>query len=342
MSRKQRIEFPDACYHVLNRGNYRSWIFEEDSTKALFEETLFQACVRSDWLLHAHVVMGNHFHLALQTPQANLVEGMHWLESTFSVRFNRRRHEMGHLFQGRYKALLVQDGSYLSNLCDYIHLNPVRAGIVPLDLLHSHRYGSYARLSTPSKRPPFLQLKSCLALAGGLPDNEEGWALYKQYLLLGPTDFNCQEAKGAGSMSKGWAIGSDAYKADLVRKFPNAEEVALWDMEGIREIRELRWKDVLNAVLQRLGPLPQTTADLRAAKIQIARTIKQECDASNAWIALQLGFTGSRYVSAVTTKQRAPASHPHRHHALHRVGSSDEACSPSSTEAPTYPAPLLT
>lgn len=304
MPRKQRIEFPDACYHVINRGNYRGWIFEEDSSKALFEETLFQACVRSGWILLAYVVMGNHFHLALQTPGANLVEGMHWLESTFSIRFNRRRREMGHLFQGRYKALLVESGSYLSNVCDYIHLNPVRAGIVPLDRLHTHRHGSYGRLLLPKSRPSFLHLKTCLDLAGGLEDNEEGWAGYQNYLLLGRTDFNTQSAQGAGSLSKGWVIGSDVYKKKIVHDYPNAEEVEGWDKESAREIRAVRWSAVLDGLRSRFGPLPSTPRDLRDAQIHLARLLKQECDASNQWIAMQLGLPSGRYVSVVTCQRR--------------------------------------
>jgi len=309
MARKQRIEFPDACYHVINRGNFRSWVFEHDSSKALFEETLFQACVRAGWFLHAYVVMGNHFHLALQTPAANLVEGMHWLESTFCTRFNRQHREMGHLFQGRYKALLVQSGSYLSNVCDYIHLNPVRAGIVPLDRLHTHRHGSYARLTAPRSRPDFLHLETCLKLAGGLGDDEQGWASYTQYLLLGRTDFNTQQAKGAGSLSKGWAIGDADYKEKIVREHPNAEETAGLEIEAVREIRELRWKSVLDALRTRMGPPPTTPSDAREANLMLARLLKTETDAPNHWIARQLGFPNGRYVSVVTSGQR-PAFFP--------------------------------
>jgi len=127
MARKLRLEFPGACYHVINRGNYRAWVFREEKTKAAFEACLFEACARCQWRLHAFVIMGNHYHLAMETPLGNLVAGMQWLQATFANRFDRLREEHGHLFQGRFKALLVEPGGALGQVCHYIHLNPVRA-----------------------------------------------------------------------------------------------------------------------------------------------------------------------------------------------------------------------
>src|SRR5580698_10262019 len=98
MARKLRLEFPGAVYHVINRGNYRADVFSEPKTKAAFAECLFEACRKSAWVLHAFVVMRNHFHLGLETPEGNLIAGMHWLTATFSTRFNRLRNERGHLF----------------------------------------------------------------------------------------------------------------------------------------------------------------------------------------------------------------------------------------------------
>jgi putative transposase len=138
MARKLRLEFPGACYHVINRGNYRRDVFLHDRTKAAFVACLYEACEKSAWTLHAFVVMRNHYHLAIETPRGNLVAGMHWLQATFANRFNKLRGEHGHLFQGRYKALLVEEGDPLSLVCHYIHLNPVRAGIVPVTQLRRY------------------------------------------------------------------------------------------------------------------------------------------------------------------------------------------------------------
>jgi REP element-mobilizing transposase RayT len=91
MARKRRLEFPGACYHVINRGNYRTHIFQSEGAKAAFEVCLFEACAKSGWVLHAFVLMSNHYHLALETPEGNLVAGMHWLQATFANRFNQLR-----------------------------------------------------------------------------------------------------------------------------------------------------------------------------------------------------------------------------------------------------------
>lgn len=182
MARKVRLEYPGAIYHVINRGNYRSWIFREEGAKRAFQSCLFEACGRSGWVVHAYVVMGNHFHLPVETPQGNLVSGMQWLQSTFANRFNKLRGERGHLFQGRYKALLVEEGDALAQVCHYIHLNPVRAGLVTAAALGEYRYSSYWYLPQPKERPAFLDFAAVLSGAGGLPDSSAGWQSYHRYL----------------------------------------------------------------------------------------------------------------------------------------------------------------
>ncbi len=106
MARKLRMEYPGALYHVYSQGNYRDYVFREEGARKAFLTCLEEACKRSRWVLHAYVLMGNHYHLALETPRGNLVEGMKWLQATFANRFNRFRSENGHVFQGRY-----QDGN---------------------------------------------------------------------------------------------------------------------------------------------------------------------------------------------------------------------------------------
>lgn len=132
MARLPRIEFPDACYHVLCRGDRREPIFEDDGDRRTFLRTLDEVCERSAWRIFAWVLMPNHYHFVLQTPQANLVAGMKWFQNTYTRRYNTRHKSSGHLFGGRYKAILVEataDG-YMEALIDYVHLNPVRAGLI--------------------------------------------------------------------------------------------------------------------------------------------------------------------------------------------------------------------
>ena len=110
MPRKLRLEYPGARYHVINRGNYRSDVFAGDGAKQAFERALFEGCLKWRWQLHAFTLMRNHFHLVVETPNANLVAGMAWLLSTYTIRLNHRHKLSGHVFAGRYKALVV-DGS---------------------------------------------------------------------------------------------------------------------------------------------------------------------------------------------------------------------------------------
>ena len=138
MPRKQRIEYPGAIYHVMSRGNYRKELFLRQNTGEAFERCLFEAVDRCGWKLHAYVIMSNHFHLVVETPEPNLVVGMKWLQSTFATRFNRLRKERGHVFQGRYKAILIGSDRPLLGLVDYVHLNPVRAKICTLPELKSY------------------------------------------------------------------------------------------------------------------------------------------------------------------------------------------------------------
>ena len=138
MPRQVRIEFAGAAYHVMCRGDRGEAIFEDDTDRECFVETLAQASKRAGWLIHAYVLMGNHYHHLLETPEPNLVRGMTWLQTTYTVRYNARHRSSGHLYGGRYKAVLVEtsdggstgDAGYFSTLLDYIHLNPVRAGLI--------------------------------------------------------------------------------------------------------------------------------------------------------------------------------------------------------------------
>ena len=132
MARPLRVEYPGALYHVMNRGDRRQAIFRDDADRHLFLESLQTACEKTGWQIHAYCLMPNHFHLIPETPIANLVAGMKWLLGTYTIRFNRRHQLSGHLFGGRYKAQLIDpaNAGYLRVACDYVHLNPVRAGLL--------------------------------------------------------------------------------------------------------------------------------------------------------------------------------------------------------------------
>ncbi|MEE9545201.1 MAG: transposase [Rhodospirillales bacterium] len=128
MARPLRIEFAGALYHLTARGNASAVIFVDDADRRDFLSVLERSVERCGWLCHAYCLMSNHYHLLVETPQANLSRGMRHLNGVYTQRFNRRRGLAGHVFQGRYKAILVEKEAYLLELVRYVVLNPVRAG----------------------------------------------------------------------------------------------------------------------------------------------------------------------------------------------------------------------
>lgn len=298
MARKLRLEFPGAIYHVINRGNYRSYVFKSVGARQAFEDCLFAACARSGWLLHAYVIMGNHYHLAVETPQGNLVSGMQWLQSTFANRFNKLRGERGHLFQGRYKSLLVEEGEALGMLCHYIHLNPVRARIVSVDRLSEHRHSSYWYLTRPKLRPKFLDCATALIEAGALADTPAGWRAYADYLNWQATEGPVGKSKAYVSMSKGWALGGKGFKQTLLQDQAVAAVTRAWESQGVREVREAQWQAVLDGLRVQI-PAEQRQNQRKSTpwKVQLATQMKTLTDASNGWLAAQLDMGSGFYVS---------------------------------------------
>ena len=130
--RKLRIEYEGAIYHVMNRGDRREPIFRDEADRKRFLDTLGEACAKTDWQVHAFCLMANDFHLVVETPKGNRVAGMKWFLGTYTARFNRRHKVVGHLFSGRYKALVVDAASpgYFRTICDVVHLDPVRARLL--------------------------------------------------------------------------------------------------------------------------------------------------------------------------------------------------------------------
>jgi REP element-mobilizing transposase RayT len=142
MARKPRIEYKGAIYHVMSRGDRREPVYLDEYDRRRFLDTLSEAHERTGWLIHAYVLMRNHFHCLLETPEANLVTGMKWLLGTYTQRFNGRHQLVGHLFQGRYKAIPVsgEDEGYFERISSYIHLNPARARLVRPGTDHLKEY----------------------------------------------------------------------------------------------------------------------------------------------------------------------------------------------------------
>jgi putative transposase len=164
VARPLRIQFPGALYHVTSRGNARAPIFLDEADHPLFLDVLGSVAERYRWQCHAYCLMTNHYHLVLGTPEANLSLGMRQLNGLYTQRFNRRHDHVGHVFQGRFKGILVERESHLLELARYVVLNPVRAGMVPA--AEDYRWSSLRATLGRAPAPSWLKLDALVAPFG--------------------------------------------------------------------------------------------------------------------------------------------------------------------------------
>lgn len=296
------MEWAGACYHVINRGNYRRNLFAENGAAESFQVCLFEATERFGWRLHAFVVMRNHFHLAVETPEPNLSDGMQWLQATWAARFNRLRREVGRPFQGRFKALHVEPGHALAQVAHYIHLNPVRAKVVNVGRLTDFAWSSLT-LFAAGKAPQGLISETVLAESGGLRDTGAGWRKYVEYLgVLSEEETKLRNAR-FGRLSRGWAIGSPDFKNDLrqqmVEQAEGEERFRVLGADGAahREVRALVWEDALADLAKRFEVSLEALPAQKSAepKLLLAAAMKATTSVSNGWLAerLQMGQPAS-------------------------------------------------
>ena len=298
MARKLRVEYPGAIYHVMNRGDRREPIFLDDQDRKEFLKTLGEACIKADWQIHAYCLMRNHFHLVLETPQGSLVAGMKWFLGTYTSRFNRRHKLFGHLFSGRYKALIV-DGSgsgYLRTVCDYVHLNPVRARLLkPDQKLRAFRWSSHVEyLNKPGHRPGWLRVDRLLGEMRIPKDSPVGRRYFEELMEERRLQENPEQWK---KVRRGWFLGEETFRAELLEQMegqmgPQHGGIERQEMATAKAVR------LLNAELKRRGWDEQELARLRKAdrkKLEIARRLRSETTMTWAWIAshLQMGTAGN-------------------------------------------------
>jgi putative transposase len=230
MARKQRVEFEGGLYHVMCRGDRQEPIFLDPEDRLLFLKTLGEACERTGWRVHAYVLMRNHYHWLLETPRANLVRGMQWFQTTYTARFNSRHRLAGHVFQGRYKAILIdpEDGGYYVTVSDYIHLNPARAGLLPAGgRLRDYRWSSLPSYGLGrTQRPAWMETGVVLAELGWR-DGPLGRRAYLRRLEALARQGTPPEVKEP--LRQGWCLGDDAFKERMLDRI---EEKVLGSREG--------------------------------------------------------------------------------------------------------------
>lgn len=190
MARPLRIEFAGALYHVTARGNAQENIYRDDPDREQFLSLLQNAVNRYDWYCHAYCLMDNHYHLLIETGAPTLSKGMKYLNGTYTQAFNRRHHRVGHVFQGRFKAILVQKDAYLLELARYIVLNPVRAQMVRA--IKQWRWSSYR--ATAGYDEAHACLTTDWILAGFGDTKNEAQLRYREFVKAGkrqPSPWQC-------------------------------------------------------------------------------------------------------------------------------------------------------
>jgi REP element-mobilizing transposase RayT len=327
MARSIRIEYPGALYHVMARGNRREAIYRDDDDRRFFLSTLAQSCERTGWRVHAWVLMSNHYHLLISTPEPNLVAGMKWLQLTYTQRFNLRHRLWGRLFGDRYKAIPVEGaGFYYETLLDYIHLNPIRARIIKpsagqsiLDYPWSSVAGGIALL--PSRRPRWLAASDALA-AFACPDTARGRRQWVQRLdriartgdpaHCGIPDPPPDTDARLSTLQRGWYWGTQAFAERLltagntILKHPRNRAY-----KAASESRAHNQRQAQRLLQQALHIARLRPIDLNALpgsdprKAAIAELIRSKTTVSMAWLSDHLAMRSPANTSQQIRRQQS-------------------------------------
>jgi REP element-mobilizing transposase RayT len=263
-------------------------------------ETLGEVCARTGWQVHAYCLMSNHFHLVVETPGANLVAGMKWFLGTYTIRYNARRKLRGHVFAGRYKSLLVdeRDAHYLGVVCDYVHLNPARAGLVRgRQRLESYRWSSYPEYLLPArKRENWLRVDRLLGEHGVERDDRRGRLEFARRMEAQRNEPGPAEVE---SIRGGWKLGAEDFMAHLLDRL----EGGLSENHRARERVETEGEKAERIVAQELKADGREEKDLRvlrkgdALKVRIAQRLRKETTVTLKWIAARLQMGTWTHVS---------------------------------------------
>ncbi len=328
MARQLRIEYEGATYHILARGNRKQAIFCDDRDREQFLRRVGIVCRKTGWEVWGFVLMLNHFHMILHTPNANLVEGMTWFQNAYTRYFNSRHRQWGRLFGDRYKSIVVEEersfdggsnpqGDYLSRLIDYVHLNPARAGLIDPskgNSLLKYRWSSLARgyAVAFSKRPEWLKVETGLSLVQ-CGDTVKGRRAYVARLDDRLREEKTEHSGGPnagdnpdnlkGTLRDSWYWGSEAFREWLVEKLEQRKG-------GNRSYQSSpQGRDYSEAMAGRViakgrewFAIPDdeelsipSRGDLR--RVAIAWAVWETTSVSQEWIAKRLGLRSAPNVS---------------------------------------------
>jgi len=322
MARPLRIQFPGAVYHVMARGNHGQPIYRDDQDRRCWLKTLGEACLKTGWRVHAFVLMGNHYHLLLETPEANLVAGMKWLQGAFTQRYNGRHRCFGHLFQGRYKAVLVDSRkaeTYLQVVSTYIHLNPARARLIrPGDQpLSAYRWSSYPWYVGPrGERPAWFSSEKVLGSVGLAPGQARGYAAYLEGRVLEWASEGGRQRLAAEwkALRRGWYVGGDSFRKQLLERLKPGGRAPRREShsgpaqrahdEAAAELALRRGLGALGLTANELGALPKGAAE----KSVLAWWLRRQTTVTLRWVGERLDMGHyTRVTQAVSRVERRPS-----------------------------------
>ena len=292
MARRRRLISNQGAYHVYNRAELGQPIFENDAAKQVLMETILAVAHRFAWQLHAYAIMTNHFHLVVTTPRGNLSEGMHALQSAFANKHKAFRGSVGHVFQSRFGCAHYPSGPLTARKIDYVHLNPVRVGIVSLEELGDYRWTSYRLIRRPHQRG-IVTIGVALHAFYGLRDDSAGWDAYEEKLrfVLATGDRPATDEELFGLVRKE-KVGRRADDTSIPL-------VAGKSRELLRGEELVRWEDAFRAELAALGHT-EVELDIRPYgqpwKISLARKLRDEHGASSAWLADRMRFSSASFI----------------------------------------------
>jgi REP element-mobilizing transposase RayT len=249
MARPLRIEYPGAFYHITARGNEQKDIVRDDKDRERFLEYLETAAGRYGAVIHVYCLMSNHYHLLLSTPEGNLSQIMRHINGAYTTWFNKRHNRFGHLFQGRYKAILVDADPYAGELSRYIHLNPVRAGIVRRP--EQYQWSSYASYSGKAKPPRWLTTDWLLLYFGQKPD-----AARKAYAFFVNAAMGKEEEDPLKEATSSLILGKAGFVDDIRKKYLGGKK-GVKNIPALREIRKTSLEAITEAVGQEFRDEPE-------------------------------------------------------------------------------------
>ena len=310
MARMPRIEYTGALYHVMSRGNRGDGIFADDDDHRRFLSCLGESCKKTGWMVHAYVLMSNHYHLLLETPEANLVAGMRWLQGVYAQRFNSRHRLRGHLFQGRYKALLIDPESkdHFLAVSSYIHLNPARTGLQGgfRGPLREYEWSSFPQYLGPASwRAAWLSVDAVLGCLG-LRDDYRSRKRYGNYIdgcaaeLSSPGGTEGFERQWK-AIRRGWYLGGEGFRGRLLenlgRKIKGFKRDS-FERRVILEHGENQAESLVSRGLEILGlPESQLEAVLKndPRKQALAWLLRKNTTVTISWVGsrLKMGYEGN-------------------------------------------------